>query len=115
MAFRVGQKVVCVPHPDALCGSGEGPGPALGQTYTIRDVDRRMAPHGLPLVLRFDEIVGNRIKLSDRLGGYEWEVGSDARNFRPVQSTDTGMTILEQIRRDVSNKTALPIKEDEQA
>jgi hypothetical protein len=40
--------------------------------------------------------------------------GFIAEVFRPVQSTDTGMSILEQIRRDVTDKNLRPIFEDEQ-
>src|SRR5258708_1618095 len=101
MAFRVGQKCVFVRDPAAVAGTASGPRPVLGKTYTIRDIDCRMAPHGIPIILRFEEFVGNIITLSACLGGHEWEVGCDGRSFRPVVSTDTGMAVLEQIRRDV--------------
>jgi hypothetical protein len=42
------------------------------------------------------------------------EANFNPRRFRPVISTDTGMAILEQIRRDVTNKELRPIFQDEQ-
>jgi hypothetical protein len=119
MAFRVGQKVVCVDDGGTNAGiivrrrdgkiapfDGTLHGLRKGQIYTVSGFD----PPSYPEFCQEQEII-----LSEINRGCPITRGFRSSRFRPVQSTDTGMAILEQIRRDVSNKTALPIKEDEQA
>jgi hypothetical protein len=96
MAFRVGQKVVCVDASNQ-CACGCTVGLQKGGIYTVTKVI--MDGAGI-FVAESDPSV--------------WRNGYAVTRFRPVVSTDTGMAILEQIRRDVTNKTALPIREDEQ-
>jgi hypothetical protein len=109
MAFRVGQKVVCVKKGPWTIEARIDAAfwvpylPQKGDVLTIRDIDEGH--------LRFVEII-NPVRSFTNVTG---EARFARHQFRPVQSTDTGMAILEQIRRDVSNKTALPIREDEQA
>jgi hypothetical protein len=91
MAFRVGQKVVCVDDHDTYHVKA-------GSIYEVEGV------RGIYLVL---------VGIADRGPGRD--PGMFKTRFRPVQSTDTGMAILEQIRRDVTNKILRPIFEDEQA
>lgn len=105
MAFRVGQIVVCInarrSHPGRQWTADK---PIEGQIYTITGIGLISPIDGLP-VIQLAEI------RNDEERGY---VGYRASRFRPVVSTDTGMAVLEQIRRDVSNKILRPIFEDEQ-
>lgn len=113
MAFRVGQKVVCV--------DAESPGrgrPMEGQKkwassekivtgsiYTVRRI--YTDDYGVP-ALWLNEIRRARISVSfhgPNAGYGQWR-------FRPVVSTDTGMSILESIRRDASNGVQRKIRED---
>lgn len=89
MAFRVGQKVVCVDN------SQWGHRLTLNVVYTISAL-------GTP----WDD--GLYVGLEETPGKHElqWR----ARRFRPVVAT--GMAILEQIRRDVTDKELRPIWED---
>lgn len=70
---------------------------------------------------RANPLVKNRVYAVYALAGPECiEVDISGRawqnwRFRPVVSTGTGMAVLEQIRRDVTNKELRPIFEDEQA
>lgn len=109
MAFRVGQKVVCV---DA---SATGVTPRRGlffelklnAIYTIAWV----GIHDGELSVRLLEI-----PVRKTFPGHLCREPSDfpfyARRFRPVVSTDTGMSILESIRRDASNGVQRKIRED---
>jgi hypothetical protein len=102
MAFRVGQKVARYCGEDSYGRPCEPP--PLNVPVTISNIfiieDGTVHLEILEYPIPEDE---------------EFYAGVRADCFRPVQSTNTGMAILEQIRRDVSNKTALPIREDEQA
>jgi hypothetical protein len=114
MAFRIGQKVVYVSREkipgENIIRGGFGK-LQIGRVYTIREIDDLYLPYYNMVGIRLEE----RILPLVRWEGADFEPATLAIRFRPVQSTDTGMAILEQIRRDVSNKTALPIREDEQA
>jgi hypothetical protein len=112
MAFRVGQKVVCV---DA---SSTGASVLRGPIYELKF----QAIYTIAWVGIENSILSVRlyeIPVRHTPPGLTCNEPDDwpfkASRFRPVQSTGAGMAILEQIRRDVSNKTALPIREDEQA
>lgn len=101
MAFRIGQKVVKTHNnAESTCF-----GVRKGMVFTVAG----FCPAGHEAIGIFLCEVTVQEKPENRCTCF------DQRSFRPVQSTDTGMAILEQIRRDVSNKTALPIREDEQA
>lgn len=105
MAFRVGQKVVTVAAPWHSLGSAcPWLAPDLNAVLTVRSI----VPwdNGRGYSLRFNEIKNKFIN--------GFEPAFSAVYFRPVQTTDTGMAILEQIRRDVTNKELHPICHDEQ-
>lgn len=93
MAFRVGQKVVCVDDRPPDFDSRRLI--ELGEVYEISEVFET----GLSLI----EVSPHPAALWFR-----------KTRFRPIVSTDTGMAVLEQIRRDVTNKILRPIFEDEQ-
>src|SRR5882672_9897040 len=105
MAFRVGQKVQCISYTHRP----EAPGdiPRIGGIYTISNI-----------FVEEDEecTVCEMLELIelDQPGDDIWMPGYWSADFRPIVSTDTDMAILEQIRRDVSNKILRPIFEDEQ-
>jgi hypothetical protein len=109
MAFRVGQKVVCVDasaNEERLRNWLGHTLPVEGTIYTIRGWTDGPRQHSPGILLE---------EIRHELSIFGTEPNFRPWRFRPVQSTGTGMAILEQIRRDVSNKTALPIREDEQA
>lgn len=96
MAFRVGQKVVCVDSSQWEHRL------RLNAVYTISALG---VPWDDDLYLGLEETpnlsTGNEL---------HWR----ACRFRPVIERKTSIEVFEQIRRDVTSKTALPIREDEQ-
>lgn len=101
--FRVGQKVVCV---DDCFPSTHLALPVRGAVYTVREI----VPDWFPgrTALRLEEIINPETPWSDLTMS---EVAFNARRFRPLveKKTDTGMSILTQILRDVENN--MPVKE----
>lgn len=92
MAFRVGQKCVCI-NANRAANPWHRANPLVkGHIYVVREL----------LGIGCMDIDGS---------GRAWE----CERFRPLVSTTTGMAILEQIRRDVTNKELRPICIDEQA
>lgn len=94
MAFRIGQKVVCV---DDSPGKHTGTVLALNGVYTIRGFDRfAREPEGPGLYL---EEVYQRARRGNPGDGEE--IAWKRRRFRPLvtKSTDTGFAILEDIRK----------------
>lgn len=105
MAFRVGMKVECVSYTHIP----EAPGDVLtvGGIYTVSNVFIEEDENcEMVEMLELAEL--------DQPGDDIWMPGYCSIDFRPVVSTDTGMAVLEGIRRDVSNKILRPIFEDEQ-
>lgn len=113
MAFRVGQRVVCV--NDKFSGQWRivATTPKLRSVYEIREVLNWHFKEGTAPALRLVEIVNPEINWSD---APQDEPAFAIWRFRPVVEgkTDAGMAILEQIRRDVTNKELRPICHDEQ-
>jgi hypothetical protein len=88
MAFRAGMKVACVDASPPRDGGSWGASdvPVEGAIYTVRAV----VVFEDCLQLQLDEI--KRSDLAVKM--YGPQIGYWAGRFRPVQSTETGMTIL---------------------
>lgn len=93
MAFRVGQKVVCINDDWEELDGPEVVYPRKDAIYTVREVDA--APD--ETFLAFRELVNPP---QDYNEGY-LECHFAAINFRPIveRKTDTGFAILEEIRK----------------
>lgn len=100
MAFRVGQKVVCV---SARVCVTPGPEPVFGSTYTIREIE---TDYKGDLGLRLQEI---QKPISHH---HNKEYGFYAFRFRPLieKSTDTGMAILREILDRETVNDRVPIR-----
>lgn len=97
MAFRVGQKVERI-------GGTTRTGYAIPPMHVPFTVSRRyLAPDG-------DEVIDLAEFPSPETE--EYLSGFAARFFRPIVSTESGMALLESIRRDVSNHILRPVRED---
>lgn len=97
MAFRVGQKVVCVDDsPTSIKGRRDL---VAREVYTIRWVGQYQYPPGHPLYggAPYIGVLIEEVRRPERWG----EVAFRATRFRPLvsKSTDTGFSILEDIRK----------------
>src|SRR5687768_6242945 len=106
--FHVGQKVVCVvADPHAFKRRSEivlavETWPTEGQIYTIREI-RHNNPSGRPGFI-LHEIKNPLLDYVDGRG----ELAFRAERFRPLVSTDTGMSILRELLANPNKK----IKDD---
>ena len=110
--FHIGQKVICVPSPDAIKGLARAPDTKAGHVYTVREIDTRMIEYGGPLALRFEELFGPVVRLPEILGGGTWEIASDALNYRPYVATD--ISIFTEMLNNVPKHDRVTIYEDDE-
>lgn len=103
MAFRVGQKVVCV-KSRRYGGTGAEIMPVKGNVYTVRGIDLNRPGCNCEVGLWLEEITNPPM---DYRGGIE-ECSFDATRFRPLveKKTETGMAILREIldRETITDK-----------
>lgn len=80
MAFRVGQKVVCVDGSPPACG--HGPGVVKGRIYTVSAIGE--SSFGSPNFIDVEEVRGN----------CPWAQNFRASRFRPVAERKTDISIF---------------------
>ena len=102
MAFRIGQKVVCV---DDVFASRHYPGyeawPTKNIVYTIRDIYNEDFEDGWATALLLEEIIN---PFYDWLTLGNHEAGFSARRFRPVVEKKTDISIFTKMLDSVSRE-----------